>query len=117
MRIIALLISGVCFSVSLFAQTTVNYGFEIAPDGVYLIERVEKTIEGSARKQVIETPVFLRDTAGVISYLDALKKRKSELDGQIKKETLERDFIQSKIGLLTGMADSLFFKPKIATKQ
>lgn len=97
--------------------TTVNYQFEVAPDGVYLVERVEKTIEGSARKQVIETPLFLRDTVGVSNYLEALNKQQKDLEAQIQRAIAENDFLRSKIQVISGLADSTFFKPKIVAKQ
>ena len=97
-------------SASSQAQTTVNFNFDVGPDGIYLVERVEKTIANSSRKQVIETPLFLRDTAGVASYIAKLKQRQAEAQA-------ESDFLRSKISILTGMADSLFFKPKTVAKQ
>ena len=102
------LFCAVAFAVQ--AQTTVNFNFDVAPDGIYLVERVEKTIANSPRKQVIETPLFLRDTAGVASYIAKLKQRQAEAQA-------ESDFLRSKISILTGMADSLFFKPKTVTNQ
>lgn len=103
---------------SLVAQnTTVTYRFDIAAEGIYLVETVEREVAGSARKQVIETPVFLRDTSGVSAYLLAVRQRQSELDGKIRESVSERDFLRSKLQVITGMADSLFFKPKIIVKQ
>lgn len=99
------------------AQTTLNYTFDIAKDGIYLVERVEKTIPGSQRKQVIETPLFLRDTAGVSGYIRSLSGRKDEVDAQARAAVSEGDFLRLKINVLTGMADSLFFKLKTAAKQ
>ncbi len=97
-------------SASSQAQTTVNFNFEVAPDGIYLVERVEKTIANSPRKQVIETPLFLRDTVGVSSYIAKLKQRQAEAQA-------ESDFLRSKIRVLTDLSDSLFFKPKTVAKQ
>lgn len=102
------LFCAVAFAVQ--AQTTVNFNFDVAPDGIYLVERVEKTIANSPRKQVIETPLFLRDTVGVSSYIAKLKQRQAEAQA-------ESDFLRSKIRVLTDLSDSLFFKPKTVAKQ
>lgn len=105
------LILAFCFSaVAGHAQTTVNFTFDTGPDGIYLVERIEKPITNSPRKQVIETPLFLRDTVGVSSYIATLRQRQAEAQA-------ESDFLQSKIRVLTGLSDSLFFKPKTVAKQ
>lgn len=99
------------------AQTTVNYSFDTAADGIYLVERMEKTIPNNPRKQTVETPLFLRDTSGVSGYLASLKQRKNEVDAQVRAGIAESDFLRAKINVLSGMADSLFFKPKTVAKQ
>ncbi len=104
-------------SAGAWAQTTVNYSFDITDQGIYLVERVEKTIPNSPRKQVIETPLLFRDTSEVAGYMSALRQRKSESDEQIRAATNENSFLRSKITVLTGLTDSLFFKPKTVAKQ
>lgn len=117
-KTILTLIAAAAMLQSLVAQnTTVTYRFDIAAEGIYLVETVEREVAGSARKQMIETPVFLRDTSGVSAYLSAVRQRQSELDGKIRESVSERDFLRSKLQVITGMADSLFFKPKTVAKQ
>lgn len=104
-------------SVSAGAQTTVNYSFDITDQGIFLVERVEKVIAGSPRKQVLETPMMFRDTSEVSGYLSALRTEKAQSDARLRAETTENSFLRSKINVLTGLTDSLFFKPKTVAKQ
>lgn len=112
-----------CFVLLIFcsavsgAQTTVNYSFDITDGGIFLIERVEKTIPGSPRKQVLETPIMFRDTSEVSGYLSAMRTEKAKSDERIRIEMNENSFLRSKINVLTGLTDSLFFRPKTVAKQ
>lgn len=107
----------ICGIVSANAQAVVNYSFDITERGIFLIERIEKTIRDNPRKQVIETPVFMADTSEVRAYISSLRRQQAQLEEQIQAALNERDFLRSKIQVISGLADSTFFKPKTVAKQ
>lgn len=96
------------------AQTQVTYSIDTTGGhGIYLVERVERAVQGSERKQVIETPAFFRDTTEVKLYLQELRKAKSDSESKIQEAARQLDFLSAKIKVISSLADSILFRPKL----